>query len=157
MVLHQKVFLVSFFTWLGSLIGTNLLGLLCINLINQHTKPYEYGFAGITSNLVAGYLIFIYLFCHSGRGSDQIYDPQKYFCDWVWFTENIAIRLFISFIFLVWMIPNIILISEPMSGVTWLVGIQFIISLIYWTGVIIYLCGSAYRKNRDIHLATSVF
>jgi len=145
----QHLFVLTFRVWFGLLLSLNLIGICFINLLDHTTNEYQFGFAGIVSNLIVAYLILLYNHFQVNRGNDSVYDDEKPFSQWVWFTENQCHRTFMGIVFLIWLIPNFLLVGS-MSGVTWLVGLHFIVSLFYWIWVIGSMCYSNAHDTSDI-------
>ena len=118
-------------------------------MLDHSSSSYEEGFAGIVANVLLSWIIFIYLY-YQVKLVNNVYDSSKPFCDWVWFTDNVCHRYTIALTFLVWTIPNIIL-STSMSGITWLIGLYFIFSLMYWLVVVISMIYSYRYDNAQIN------
>lgn len=144
----QHLFVSSFRVWFGFLLSLNIIGIFFINLLEQESQAYQFGFAGIVSNLIVAYLILLYnhFQINQEKKEEPFYDPEKPFSQWIWFTDNQCHRTIMGIVFFIWLIPNFLLIGK-MSGVTWLIGLHFVVSLIYWFWVLGSMC---YSNAHDV-------
>jgi len=128
MDLHHN-FVVSFkFLFTGHVV-TNFITMMFLNLLDHNTTAYKYGYGAIFINFLISHLLAInVVFSRESAGIN------KPFHQWIWLTDNSCQRMCIFAGFIVWLIPNILVISEP-GGVTYLMAIFGVFAIIYWVTV----------------------
>ena len=147
MLEFQHYFTTSFrYLFVIHLIVTYIVAIF-INMINQTSLAFKYGFATILINFLISHLLLAYIFVRHAE-----IDQQKPFHEWIWLSNNFWHRFIIFITFLGWLVSNFLVISDS-AGVTVVLAIFGSIEIIYW---FITMCAMVYSWSTQTSTTTPV-
>lgn len=138
--------------WLILLILVNL-GSLAIFAADKDDQNWGFLYSSIVANISVSYLVLIFMWMNrDALTMYQVTESNDPFHEWVWFSSPSIERWVTRLCFVVWMTPNLMHLFSLSGALSWMVGIFFIISLIWWTFIFIMMLKSFFSKEDSLLL-----